>query len=53
MQATNKWKKNACGNHEEESKKKERHIVTWTQLVINHFLSFFLSFLFIGIAVSD
>ncbi|KAJ6718956.1 MYB PROTEIN-RELATED [Salix purpurea] len=32
MQATNKWKKNACGNHEEESHKKERHIVTWTQL---------------------
>ncbi|KAF9673892.1 hypothetical protein SADUNF_Sadunf10G0071100 [Salix dunnii] len=32
MQATNKWKKNACGNHDEESKKKERHIVTWTQL---------------------
>ncbi|XP_061973781.1 transcription factor MYB124-like isoform X2 [Populus nigra] len=32
MQASNKWRKNACGNHEEESKKKERHIVTWTQL---------------------
>ncbi|KAG6757516.1 hypothetical protein POTOM_037829 [Populus tomentosa] len=32
MQASNKWKRNACGNHEEESKKKERHIVTWTQL---------------------
>jgi hypothetical protein len=40
---TSKSKRIACGNHEEESKKKERHIVTWTQQVINRFLliSFF------------